>query len=229
MLRIRLLCAVALSCIAAGSAHAQARPGGNGRAWMEAGLGASGLRGRCPGCVGGEGGGGFSASLSGGYTIPYGLGLAVVGRGFAAFDLAGDSRRSSYLVALAQYSPPAASLLTLNAGAGWTRFQPDATFTPRSEGAVLAGGLALRLPRRSPRRSSLAPSRASPPRRSSRTSVPSPPTASRAAPPARAARIPPSAGSSAASARSGSPPAIPTAPTSSASPSSARPPPSSRA
>lgn len=130
--------------------HAQGRPSGDApRLWLELGLSAAGQSHRCVTCDGSATAGGLSATAAAGVTLPQGFGVGLLGRAFSQFSIE-SSRQSRYVVALAQYAPPALSLLTLNMGGGWGRHTSDSDITPSDgSGAVFYAGAALRLPPRS--------------------------------------------------------------------------------
>jgi hypothetical protein len=136
-----LLTAVVLLGSFATAARAQARPEAAGRIWGE--LGIEGAR-QAPSCRGCVSLGGPALTVAAGLALPQGFGVALLGRAFQAFSF-DYSQGSKYVVALGQYTPPSLALLTLNAGAGWARHRGD----DNGEGAVLAAGVALRLPARS--------------------------------------------------------------------------------
>ena len=124
-----------------GTVHAQGRPSGDGRIWLELGLAASRLEPNI---------GGPSLTVAGGVTLHRGVGVAVLGRAFDDFSFESSQLHSRYVVALAQYAPPRVSLLSLNAGAGWARHSSSIASNPSNgSGAVLYVGSALRLPARS--------------------------------------------------------------------------------
>jgi len=139
------LVAAALHGTGTGAAEAQGRPAGDGRIWVELGLAASQQEGRCVTCTP-SAIGGASVSAAGGVTLRRGFGVAVLGRAFQQFSFE-SSLNSRYLVAIAQYAPSRAPLLSLNAGAGWARHAGEIVGDPRSgSGAVLYAGSALRIP-----------------------------------------------------------------------------------
>jgi hypothetical protein len=88
--------------------------------------------------------GGPTASLSFGATITPRFGIAVLLRKFAEFSFEA-SHEANYYVALAQYSPSPG--LTLNGGLGHSsQFGGDPSYGDSGSGAVLGGGIAVRLP-----------------------------------------------------------------------------------
>ena len=97
-------------------------------------------------CFGTTSVGGASVSAATGVTLPGGLGVAVLGRAFNQLSFE-SWLKSRYAVALAQYSPPALEILTLNAGAGWGRHSSEPNdASANGGGAILYSGVALRLP-----------------------------------------------------------------------------------
>ena len=144
---LALLVGLPLACVAT-AAPAQARPGGAGRAWGELALGGASQAPRCASCARKSAAAGPVLSAAAGVTLPRGFGLAVLGRAFQEVNFE-HSQTSRYVVALGQYAPPGAAALTLSAGAGWGRHRGDsAPYANDGEGAVLAAGVALRLPAR---------------------------------------------------------------------------------
>jgi hypothetical protein len=122
---------------------AQALPLGAHRPWIELGLGSSREAANCASCYQ-QKVGGPAASLSFGETITPRFGLAVLLRTFTEFDFE-NTHDANYVVALAQYSP--APALTLNGGLGFgSQFGDDPPYSDRGTGAVIGGGIALRLP-----------------------------------------------------------------------------------
>ncbi|MFL5614901.1 MAG: hypothetical protein ACJ796_14655 [Gemmatimonadaceae bacterium] len=122
---------------------AQAPPLEAHRPWIELGLGASREAANCGSCYQKKMGG-PAASLSFGATITPRFGFAVLLRKFAEFSFE-DSHEANYAIALAQYSP--APGLTLNGGLGYgSQFGDDPPYSDSGSGAVLGGGIALRLP-----------------------------------------------------------------------------------
>jgi hypothetical protein len=121
--------------------HAQGRPAGAGRPWLELGLGGSRQDPNCAACFQRMTMAGPSATAAVGLTITPTFGVAVLGRAFGEFSY-DYTHRASYYLALAQYSPAAsAPWLTLNAGFGLGQQHDD----DNGSGRVIAGGAALRL------------------------------------------------------------------------------------
>jgi hypothetical protein len=141
---ILALCLAALTAL---DAHAQGRPAGAGRGWIELGITASRQTGRCIGCTGSSAVGGPSVSAAAGITLPHCLGVALLARNFVVFSF-DFAQSSQYVVALAQYTPPSAGMLTLNAGVGRGRHSEDQG-TSNGVGAVLHAGAAVRIVPRS--------------------------------------------------------------------------------
>ena len=122
---------------------AQAPPLGAHRPWIELGLGGSSEAANCASCYQKKMGG-PTASLSFGATITPRFGLAVLLRSFAEFSFEA-SHDANYVVGLAQYSPTPG--LMLNGGLGYgSQFGGDRPYNDSGSGAVLGGGIALRLP-----------------------------------------------------------------------------------
>jgi hypothetical protein len=143
-----LVAAALLAAIPSG-ARGQARPTGANRIWGELGLGAARQALRCRDCVRIDPIGGPVATAAIGLTLPRGFGVALVGREFDEFDLE-FSQGSRYVVGLGQYTPPRVALLTLSAGAGWGHHHGEPSeIAINDRGAVVAAGVALRLPARS--------------------------------------------------------------------------------
>jgi hypothetical protein len=129
--------------------RAQGRPSGNApRLWLELGVAAAAQAHRCVTCTPSTIGGG-SAIAAAGVTLPQGFGVGVMGRSFSEFGFE-THLQSRYVVALAQYTPPRISLLTLNVGGGEGRHSSDDVQSAASNGSgtVLYTGAALRLPPR---------------------------------------------------------------------------------
>jgi hypothetical protein len=144
--RTAVLVAALLGAAPAPVVHAQGRPAGDGRIWIELGLGSSRQAGRCQNCIPDASIGGPSLSAAGGVTLGRGFGVALLGREFQELTFDGASFKSSYVVALAQYAPDRVPLLSVNGGAGWAR---HSSVSADGSGAVLYAGTALRLPPRS--------------------------------------------------------------------------------
>jgi hypothetical protein len=90
--------------------------------------------------------GGPAASLSAGLTITPEFGVAILGRQFSEFSF-DYSHDANYVIALAQYTPGGLRPLAFNAGFGWgNQHGDDPPYGDNGSGAVLAGGVALRLP-----------------------------------------------------------------------------------
>ncbi|HEX7980845.1 MAG TPA: hypothetical protein VF461_19725 [Gemmatimonadaceae bacterium] len=129
--------------------HAQGRPSGiNTRLWLEVGFEGGQQAHRCMTCDASTTIGGGSATAAAGVTLPQGFGIGLLARGFNQFGFE-SSLQSRYVIALAQYAPPAASLLTLNVGLGHGRYFSN-TISDEIEGGGTAfyAGTALRLPPR---------------------------------------------------------------------------------
>jgi len=129
--------------------HAQGRPSGNSsRLWLELGVSGAAQARRCENCVGSTTIGGGSATAAAGVTLPEGFGVGLLGRAFMQFDFE-SSLQSRYVIALAQYAPPAVSLLTLNVGLGHGRhFSGTIGSEIPGAGTVFYAGTALRVPPR---------------------------------------------------------------------------------
>ena len=149
----QVVAAVAGSVLVAGTGaalHAQGRPAGDGRIWVELGVAAGQQAGRCVTCIPNATIGGASLSAAGGVTLRRGFGVAVLGRAFNQVSFESPFYKSRYVVALAQYAPPLVPLLSLNAGGGWVRHTGDIAADPSNgSGAALYAGSAVRLPARS--------------------------------------------------------------------------------
>ncbi|HEY7236802.1 MAG TPA: hypothetical protein VH539_21760 [Gemmatimonadaceae bacterium] len=125
----------------------QAQPAGPQRVWVELGLGGSAQTPNCDGCFQTVRMGGPSASLALGLTITPSFGVALLGRAFAeiSFDY---SHSASYFVGLAQWAPVPG--ITLNAGLGeGQQHGDDPPYGDNGSGAVVAAGVAIRLPSKS--------------------------------------------------------------------------------
>ena len=147
--RVTLVVASLLFAGTGVGAEAQGRPSGDGRIWVELGLAASQQAERCVTCTP-SAIGGASVSVAGGVTLRRGFGVGVLGRAFQQLGFEGPWFNSRYYVALAQYAPTPAPLLSLNAGAGWARHSAERPDDPgNGSGAVLYAGTSLRLPARS--------------------------------------------------------------------------------
>lgn len=130
--------------------HAQGRPSGDSpRVWLELGVSAAAQEHRCTTCIGSATIGGGSATAAAGVTLPNGFGVGLLGRAFNQFSYE-YSLQSRYVIALAQYTPPAVSVLTLNVGGGQGRHSSNDPIVSSSDGTgtVLYAGTALRLPPR---------------------------------------------------------------------------------
>ena len=125
---------------------AQARPAGSPDVWVELGLGASRMDPNCDACNQRGRIAGPSAQVVAGITLTPDFGIAVLGRTFSEFSF-DISHSASYWVALAQYSPAGEHELTFNLGLGSGNQVGDPPPNGDSgSGAVIAGGMALRLP-----------------------------------------------------------------------------------
>ena len=130
-------------------AHAQSHPVGAHRVWAELGIGGASQTVRCGGCSSVFSNGGPIVSGAIGLTLPHGLGIALAGRAFQVFSF-DVSQGSKYVIALGQYTPRNLAPLTFNAGMGWANHHGDqVSYTKDADDAVVAGGVALRLPARS--------------------------------------------------------------------------------
>lgn len=131
---------LAVLCPAA-TVRSQGRPTGDGRIWAEIGIGGAQQVGR----EGIAGIGGASLTGSAGVTVARGFGVAVLVRGFQQLGFE-TSMNSQYAVALAQFSPRAAPVVSLNVGGGWGRHTVDDFPRVREAGGVVYAGAGLRLP-----------------------------------------------------------------------------------
>jgi hypothetical protein len=85
-------------------------------------------------------------SAAAGISFAHGVGAAVLARAFQEFNF-DFVQGSRYVVGLAQYTPPRTTFVTLNAGGGWgTHHGDSAPYANNGRGAVLAVGLAIRVP-----------------------------------------------------------------------------------
>jgi hypothetical protein len=137
-------------CLAAWPAigRAQGRPSGAApRLWAELGLSAAAQAHRCVTCSG-SAVGGVGATVVAGVTLPQGFGVGLLGRAFSQFSYE-SHLESRYVIALAQYTPPKVSFVTLNVGGGEGRHTSDEFLgTSNGSGPVFYTGAALRLPPR---------------------------------------------------------------------------------
>ena len=129
---------------------AQARPAGASRVWAELGIEANVQTQNCGSCVrhGNSAGPAFSWAV--GSTLPSGFGIAIAGRNFQEFSFE-HAQHSRFVLLLGQYAPSAFRNLTVNVGAGQAKHDSDPGDTYRNyfNGAVVSGGVALRMPARS--------------------------------------------------------------------------------
>ena len=142
-----VLLVMAAACVGALSsvADAQSHPAGARRVWAEVGIGGGQQSARCPGCTRATPLGGAMVTGAIGLTLPHGFGAALEARAFhvLSFEM---SRSSRYVAALGQFTPQKFAPLTVNVGAGWARHRDADVPTNGDAGAVLAAGVALRLP-----------------------------------------------------------------------------------
>ena len=125
---------------------AQAPPVDAQRFWIELGLGVSRQDPHCDGCFVKGRIGGPAASLSAGLTITPSFGIALLGRQFTEFSF-DYSHDANYVIALAQYTPAAIRPLVVNVGGGWGhQHGDDPPYGDNGSGAVVAAGVALRVP-----------------------------------------------------------------------------------
>lgn len=137
-----LLCSV----VRPDNVQAQSEPEGAGRVWAEVGLGGARQSQGCRGCVLHDPIGGLTVSAAAGISFAHGVGAAVLTRAFQEFSFE-YVQGSRYVVGLAQYTPPGTTFVTLNTGAGWgTHHGDSAPYANNGRGAVLAVGLAIRVP-----------------------------------------------------------------------------------
>lgn len=132
-----------------GVAHAQARPSGSApRLWLELGVSAAAQAHRCVTCSPSTVGGG-SATAAAGITLPNGFGVGLLRRAFNELGFEA-SLTSRYVIAFAQYAPPAVSFLTLNVGGGQGRHASNSEIVASDgSGTVVYAGTAFRVPPRS--------------------------------------------------------------------------------
>jgi hypothetical protein len=125
---------------------AQSKPEGPGRGWVEVGVGGARQSQGCRACLRHDPIGGLAVSGSLGASFAHGLGAALLIRAFQEFSF-DFTQGSRYIVPLVQYSPPRTTFVTVNAGVGWGTHHGDPVpYANNGDGAVLAVGLAVRIP-----------------------------------------------------------------------------------